>query len=107
MTPERRRLARGVPHSTALRDARIRAGKEARIIDCSPAGVRLASLMRLMPGRRCTVTWPGVEGAPSASGVIVRSCVGRLDTQSGIEYQAAIGFDGEALFLREAATQSG
>lgn len=103
---ERRAALRWTPEKSALADVRIRAGAPAEVIDCSMAGIRLATSMRLMPGRRCTLAWPSAEGRPSVAGAVVRCDVGRLAAE-GVRYHAAIQFDSLVGFLREADTPSG
>jgi hypothetical protein len=62
--------------------------------------------MRLLPGRRCTVAWPLVTDTPSATGIIVRSAVGRV-TNDGVVYHVAVTFDDRVEFLREGTTPAG
>jgi hypothetical protein len=106
-TADRRQQLRRAPDDASRTRVRIRAGRDADVINYSPTGMLLASDMRLLPGRRCVVAWPGMEGRPSACGVVVRSAVGRLDATVGVFYHAAVEFDAPASFLREAASQAG
>jgi hypothetical protein len=86
---------------------RIRAGTDARVIDCSGGSAYLSSFMRLLPGRRCVLAWPAIEGSPMISGIVVRSAVGELHAERGIVYHAAVKFDTRVQFLREPDTQVG
>jgi hypothetical protein len=106
MREERRRKPRWIPRAAALADARIRAGSAARILNCSEDGIQLSTSMRLLPGRRCTIAWPAVDGQPAAPGAIVRCSVGRI-TDEGIAYHAAVRLDAAAAFLREDDTRGG
>lgn len=104
---DRRRAARARPATPELQQVRIRAGPEATVLDYSEGGVRLASTMRLLPGRACTLSWTGIPGAPSTSGPIVRSTVGRIDATRGVLYHAAVAFAQPVSFLRAPTTQQG
>jgi hypothetical protein len=104
---ERRQAFRATPGVPELQRVRIRAGPEVTALDYSELGVCVASALRLLPGRPCTVMWPALEGTPSASGVIVRSTVGKLDAAKGVLYHAAIRFSQPAAFLGVAATREG
>jgi hypothetical protein len=106
-TIERRTHRRWTPNRPELTGVRIRAGSDAVVLNCSPQGAKLATLMRLLPGRPCVLAWPAMDGTHPVSGLVIRCGVGKLDATHGVWYHAAVRFDGPAEFLRVAATHTG
>jgi hypothetical protein len=104
---EQRSEARRVPRRPELLHIRVRAGLEGRMLDCTTRSVHVATLMRLLPGRKCSLSWPALDTVPSASGIVLRCNVGLIDPHLGVQYHAVIILDGAVPFLREAATQDG
>jgi len=107
MRAERRSNTRWVPRDTHLVNARIKAGAPVKVLNCSHNGVQVATSMRLMPGRRCVMAWPSLEGSPLVAGAIVRCVVSALDPLAGVFYHAAVRFDTRATFIGETATHAG
>lgn len=73
----------------ALR-ARIIGGAEGRVVDISASGAMLALRQRLSPGHRVLLQWHTPESTHRAMAVVVRSSVGRLLGDEGIEYRVGV-----------------
>lgn len=101
---ERRRTRRTRREAEANPSVRFLAGGDATVLDHSEQGLLVASTTRLLPGRRCLVSWPG---HPPRAAVVVRSLVGRLDANGSIVYHVAIEFEDLAPGARETATRHG
>ncbi len=101
---ERRRTRRTRRAEDAGPSVRFLAGGDAIVLDHSERGLLVASTARLVPGRRCLVSWPG---HPPRAAIVVRSLVGRLDANGSIVYHVAIEFEDIAAVAREESTRHG
>jgi hypothetical protein len=101
---ERRRTRRTRRAEEAGPSVRFLAGGDATVLDHSDRGLLVASTTRLLPGRRCFVTWPG---HPPRAAVVVRSLVGRLNANGSVVYHVAIEFEDIATEARERTTHHG
>lgn len=80
------------PGEADRRSVRVRGGADATLVDYSRISLRVASPMRLSPGRRCTIVWPRLTGSPCVEGVVIRSCVGRVVPEQPVIYEAVVAF---------------
>lgn len=76
------------------------------LVDCSSGGLRIASHLRLSPGRRCTIVWPLLRGCPVVEGVVARSWVGKVVCDRPVVYEAGIALEAPGGLPWEQATRS-
>jgi hypothetical protein len=86
---------------------RVRAGREATVVNLSRLGILLESTTRLLPGQRYTLRWVGTSEVGHAFGRVVRAEVAALREEDGVLYRAALEFVGAAEAPREVPTRRG
>jgi PilZ domain-containing protein len=89
-----RRLARRMTAVAELgiRQARVRPGHEAAVLDISSHGALIETALRLMPGRQIELQIERVGQIMSVRGRVMRSQVARVQP-SHVWYRGGIGFD--------------
>ena len=89
-----RRLARRMTAIAELgiRQAKVRPGHEAAVLDISSNGVLIETSLRLIPGRQIELLIERGSQVTPVRGRVMRSQVARLQP-SRVSYRGAIGFD--------------
>ena len=94
MTADRRSSPRRSCRQCAwLIAARLRPGREVRVIDLSSGGALVEAAVRLLPGAPFVLHLVGAAGAHTIRGTVLRCHVSALDRSTGVRYRAALGFD--------------
>ncbi len=91
---ERRLSARKRPGECAwLVAARLRPGRDVRVLDLSSGGALVEASVRLMPGASIVLHLVGVGSHHTIRGTVLRCYVAAIDRATGVRYRAALGFD--------------
>jgi len=101
-----RRLARRMTAIAELgiRQAKVRPGHEAAVLDISSNGVLIETSLRLIPGRQIELLIERGSQVTPVRGRVMRSQVARLQP-SRVSYRGAIGFDQPLAWLGVPAKQ--
>ena len=73
--------------------ARLRPGRDVRLLDLSSGGALVEASVRLLPGASVVLHLIAAGGPVSVCGKVLRCRVSALDRSSGVRYHAALGFD--------------
>ncbi len=73
--------------------ARLRPGRDVRVLDLSSGGALVEASVRLMPGASIVLHLVGVSGHHTIRGTVLRCYVAAIDRCAGVRYRAALGFD--------------
>lgn len=73
--------------------ARLRAGREAAVVDVSAAGALIETPVRLLPGTRVSLEILAVPTSLVASGRVIRATVYSVSAEQGVRYRGAVQFD--------------
>ena len=73
--------------------ARLRPGRDVRVLDLSTGGALVEAASRLMPGAPIVLHLVGVRGHHTIRGTVLRCYVSALDPLTGVRYRAALVFD--------------
>jgi len=92
--PDRRSSPRRTSAECAwLVAARLRPGREARVLDLSGGGALVETAVRLMPGTSTVLHLVGVRRRHTIRGTVLRCYVSALDRSTGVRYRAALRFE--------------
>ncbi len=72
--------------------ARLRPGRDVRLLDLSSGGALVEARVRLMPGTGVVLHLVGCDSHHTIHGTVLRCRVSALDQESGVRYRAALGF---------------
>ena len=94
MTTRDRRLSvrRAGKECAWLVAARLRPGRDIRVVDLSDGGALIEGLVRLMPGSSVELHVRCLEARHTIRGRVLRCFVSAI-RRDGVEYRAALGFD--------------
>jgi hypothetical protein len=93
-TYERRAHVRMKPEDlTCGARARLRAGREAAVVNVSAAGALIETPDRLLPGTRVRLEIPAPPGSLVAAGRVIRATVFAVSAEQGVRYRGAVNFD--------------
>ncbi len=73
--------------------ARLRPGRDVRVLDLSSGGALVEASVRLMPGAPIVLHLVGVGSHHTIRGTVLRCYVAAIDRMTGVRYRAALGFD--------------
>jgi hypothetical protein len=73
--------------------ARLRPGRDVRVLDLSNGGALVEAAGRLMPGAPIVLHLVGVRSHHTIRGTVLRCYVSALDHSTGVWYRAALAFD--------------
>ena len=73
--------------------ARLRPGRDVRVLDVSSGGALVEASVRLMPGASIVLHLVGVRSHHTIRGTVLRCYVSAIDRSTGVRYRAALGFD--------------
>lgn len=73
--------------------ARLRPGRDVKVLDLSSGGALVETAARLLPGTSIVLHLVGIRGPHTVRGTVLRCYVSALDRLAGIRYRAALGFD--------------
>ena len=91
---ERRASARRTRAQCAwLLAARLRPGRDVRVLDLSNGGALVEAGGRLMPGASIVLHLVSVRGHHTLRGTVLRCYVSAIDQSTGVRYRAALAFD--------------
>ncbi len=91
---ERRLSPRKRPGDCAwLVAARLRPGRDVRVLDLSSGGALVEASVRLMPGAPIVLHLAGIGVHHTIRGTVLRCYVAAIDRTTGVRYRAALGFD--------------
>jgi len=92
---ERRASPRRTHHDCRwLVAARLRPGRDVRVLDLSSGGALVEAAVRLMPGAPFVLHLVAADDVRhTIRGTVLRCFVSALDESSGVRYRAALGFD--------------
>lgn len=88
LSPRRRRADCGW-----LVAARLRPGRDVRVLDLSSGGALVEASARLLPGASIVLHLAGVTSHHTIRGTVLRCWVAAIDRSAGVRYRAALGFD--------------
>jgi hypothetical protein len=74
-----------------IASARVRAGRDATVVDASENGILIDTPQRLLPGATIELQLAGSERRATVRGRVVRSTVSSL--RSGVRYRGAVSFE--------------
>jgi PilZ domain len=74
--------------------ARLRPGRDVRVLDLSSGGALVEAAVRLLPGAPFVLHLVSTRGAHTIRGTVLRCHVSAVDRSTGVRYRAALGFDG-------------
>ncbi len=95
-TPEgdRRSSIRRTPVQCSwLLAARLRPGRQVRVVDLSSGGALVEVTVRLLPGAGVVLHLLGVDGPHTVRATVLRCHVAALDRATGVRYRAALAFE--------------
>jgi hypothetical protein len=98
MRPKGLRERRASPRRTHrecgwLVAARLRPGRDVRLLNLSSGGALVEAGVRLMPGSPFVLHLTGVESHHTIRGTVLRCHVSALQQEDGVRYRAALVFD--------------
>lgn len=73
--------------------ARLRPGRQVRVVDFSAGGALVEVTARLLPGATVVLHILGVNGPHTVRATVLRCCVAALDRATGVRYRAALAFE--------------
>lgn len=74
--------------------ARLRPGRDVRVLDLSSGGALVEGAVRLMPGAPFVLHLMALDDVRhTICGTVLRCHVSGLDESAGVRYRAALGFD--------------
>jgi hypothetical protein len=73
--------------------ARLRPGRDVKLLDLSKGGALVEGAVRLMPGASIVLHLVGVGCHHTIRGTVLRCFVSALDHSSGVRYRAGLAFD--------------
>ncbi len=73
--------------------ARLRPGRDIKVLDLSNGGALIEASVRLLPGASFVMQLTDIGGEHTIRGTVLRCYVSALDRDEGVRYRAALEFD--------------
>ncbi len=73
--------------------ARLRPGRDIKLLDLSSGGALVEAAVRLLPGAPIVLHLIGIGCAHTIRGTVLRCHVSAVDRSTGVRYRAALGFE--------------
>jgi len=87
--------------------ARLRPGYRLVVVDLSPSGALVEGVRPLRPGSHVDLHLESEARAGIVTARVVRCAVAAIDAERGVTYRAALCFNGDCGWVREAMTPGG